>query len=45
MLPKLEACSLIINKNKTDCQIINGKKENNIFETLIFNKHIGTKII
>ena len=45
MLPKLEACSLIINKKKMNCQIINGKIENNILESLIFNKSIGTKII
>ncbi|MBX9836750.1 acetylglutamate kinase [Silvanigrella sp.] len=45
MLPKLEACSLLIKKKKTDCQIINGKKENNILESLIFNMPIGTKII
>lgn len=45
MLPKLEACSLIINKKKMNCQIINGKIENNILESLIFNKYIGTKII
>ncbi|KAB8040891.1 acetylglutamate kinase [Silvanigrella paludirubra] len=45
MLPKLEACSLIINKKKMNCQIINGKIKNNILESLIFNKSIGTKII
>jgi acetylglutamate kinase len=45
MLPKLEACSLIINKKNMNCQIINGKIENNILESLIFNKSIGTKII